>query len=208
MSYIWNIKNSVWQKSSTFLNVHIHWDPLSLYVDKISLQAFRFDNCKLKKLLKNAADTAREQGNCVLSLTSWEFHTSHKQLLILFFPSLCIISFLWCTDSNISWSHAFVRLCACVRVCARGLMSVMLVLEGYKTAGVFLTFLRRLYLFSLASVGSAICSGATFLPGTRTPLPSTNNNNKKLDNSLKKCKNLLYSENEWTCHTFTHWENL
>lgn len=49
----------------------------------------------------------------------------------------------------------------CVRVCVSGLMFEMLVLEGYKTAGVFVSFLRGRYLFSLVSGGSAILSEAT-----------------------------------------------
>lgn len=47
-------------------------------------------------------------------------------------------------------------------------MSVMLVFEGYKTAGVFLTFLKGPYLFSLARLGSAIRSEATLAASRHT----------------------------------------
>lgn len=40
-------------------------------------------------------------------------------------------------------------------------MFEMLVLEGYKTAGVFVSFLRGRYLLSQVSVGSAILPEAT-----------------------------------------------
>lgn len=124
--------------------------------------------------------------SCILKKTA-----SHFVLSLSLYHTLSPVCRQLCHDHK----HLWGRVCVCVW--GEGDVSVIWVLEGYKTAGVFLTFLRGPYLFSLARVGSAVRSEATSLPASRhtkkhahTPAPTVNNNSSKLD-GLKNAKILF-----------------
>lgn len=143
-----------------------------------------------------------------------------KKKYFSFCPFLLPVSYPFSgAQTAIFHDHKHLWGCVCLRECAcvwgGGLLCVMLMLEGYKTAGVFLTSLRGPYLFSLATFGSAIRSEASLPAASRqtkkhahTPLPpiNNNNNNSKSDSSLKNAKIFLLWKSVKLSYIYT-WEH-
>lgn len=111
-------------------------------------------------------------------------HIKNEFFAVFFFPHA--------KTTILLWLQVFVWLqnaCPCVHVC---LMSVMSVLKGFKTAGVFPVFSSEVAtFFSLATVASVIGSEAAKSMQTRTDIQplAINNNSQQLYDRVKKCKN-------------------